>query len=150
MLFICGISHNIFPALPGIFVVSIITFKMLISLDSFNKTKLICIHHHLNFFCYELFHNGGPYHIETSTLICRANQWTGFHIIETSVMKELNLKCSQDSDKHLKWRAFTAQKMKFFIKDFFSSFQRIWSHLLKKSLIENLIFCAVFEAIVNG
>ena len=42
-----------------------------------------------------------------------------------------------------------AQKMKFCIKDFFSkcdqirSFLRIWSHLLKKSLMENLIFCAV-------
>ena len=40
--------------------------------------------------------------------------------------------------------------MKFFIKDFFSrcdqirSFLRIWSHLLKKSLMENFIFCAVF------
>ena len=39
--------------------------------------------------------------------------------------------------------------MKFSIKDFFSkydqirSFLRIWSHLLKKSLMENLIFCAV-------
>ena len=37
----------------------------------------------------------------------------------------------------------TAQKMNFYIKDFFSkfdqihSFQRIWSHLLKKSLIKN-------------
>ena len=37
----------------------------------------------------------------------------------------------------------TAQKMKLFIKNFFSkcdqirSFQRIWSHLLKKSLMEN-------------
>ena len=44
---------------------------------------------------------------------------------------------------------FTAQKMKFLVKDFFikcdqiSSFLRIWSHLLKKSLIENFIFCAV-------
>ena len=43
----------------------------------------------------------------------------------------------------------TAQKMKFSIKDFFSkcdqirSFLRIWSHLLKKSLMENFIFCAV-------
>ena len=43
----------------------------------------------------------------------------------------------------------TAQKMKFFIKDFFSkcnqtrSFLRIWSHLLKKSLMENLVFGAV-------
>ena len=41
------------------------------------------------------------------------------------------------------------QKMKFFIKTFFSkcdqirSYLQIWSHLLKKSLIENFIFCAV-------
>ena len=33
----------------------------------------------------------------------------------------------------------TAQKAKFSIKDFF---RRIWSHLLKKSLIENFIFYA--------
>ena len=45
---------------------------------------------------------------------------------------------------------FTAQKMKFFIKDFFSKYDkirsllRIWSHLLKKSFIVNFIFCAVF------
>ena len=44
----------------------------------------------------------------------------------------------------------TAQKMKSFIKDFFSKCNqirrklRIWSHLLKKSLMENFIFCAVF------
>ena len=44
----------------------------------------------------------------------------------------------------------TEQKMKFSIKDFFSncdqirSFLRIWSHLLKKSLKENFIFCAEF------
>ena len=42
----------------------------------------------------------------------------------------------------------TAQKTKFSIKDFFSkcdqiSRLRIWSHLLKKSLIENFIFWAV-------
>ena len=42
----------------------------------------------------------------------------------------------------------TAQKMKFFFKDFFSkydqirSFLRVSSHLLKKSLMENLIFRA--------
>ena len=47
-------------------------------------------------------------------------------------------------------RSFTAQKMNFSFKDFFSkcvqirSFLRIWSHLLKKSLMENFIFCAVF------
>ena len=44
----------------------------------------------------------------------------------------------------------TAQKMKFSIKDFFSKCNqtrrklRIWSHLLKKSLMENFIFCAVY------
>ena len=44
----------------------------------------------------------------------------------------------------------TAQKMKFPTKDFFSkcdqirSFLRIWSHLLKKALMENFIFlCSV-------
>ena len=51
-------------------------------------------------------------------------------------------------------RPFTAQKMKFFIKDVFSkchqsrSFLRIWSHLLKKALMENCNFCAVIRPIV--
>ena len=35
--------------------------------------------------------------------------------------------------------SFTAQKMKFSIKDFFSK----WSHLLEKSLMENFLFCVV-------
>ena len=44
---------------------------------------------------------------------------------------------------------FTAPKMKFSIKDFFSKcdqircFLRIRSHLMKKSVMENFIFCAV-------
>ena len=43
--------------------------------------------------------------------------------------------------------------MKFSIKDIFSkcdqigSFLRIWSHLLKKSLIKNFTFCAVLGAV---
>ena len=43
----------------------------------------------------------------------------------------------------------TAQKMKFSIKDFISKCDqirwklRIWSYLLKNSLMENFIFCAV-------
>ena len=43
----------------------------------------------------------------------------------------------------------SAQKLKFSIKDFFSKCHhirrklRIWSHLLKKSLMENFIFCEV-------
>ena len=45
--------------------------------------------------------------------------------------------------------------MKFPIKDFFSkcvqirSFLRIWSHLLKKSVMESLIFCEVIPKIDN-
>ena len=35
-----------------------------------------------------LFHDGGPYDIETSHLICSANQWIAFYMIGTSV-KEL-------------------------------------------------------------
>ena len=36
-----------------------------------------------------LHSTGGRYHRETSLLICRANQWTGFYMIMASVMKEL-------------------------------------------------------------
>ena len=35
--------------------------------------------------------SGGPYHIETSSSICKANQWTGFYMIGTSVMKKLKV-----------------------------------------------------------
>ena len=44
---------------------------------------------------------------------------------------------------------YTAQKMKFSIKNFFSKCDqirrklRIWSHLLKESLAENFLFRAV-------
>ena len=44
----------------------------------------------------------------------------------------------------------TAQKMKFSTKDFFSKCEQIcsklqiWSYLLKKILMENFIFCAVW------
>ena len=54
-----------------------------------------------------------------------------------------------------KSKNITAQKMKLFIKDFFSKCDqicwiiRIWSHLLKKSLMENFIFCAVCYDISN-
>ena len=35
------------------------------------------------------FHDGGCYHIETSPLICSANQWTGYYMITASVRKKL-------------------------------------------------------------
>ena len=38
---------------------------------------------------YYLFHDSDRYHIETSLLIYRGNQWTGFYMITTSVMKGL-------------------------------------------------------------
>ena len=53
-------------------------------------------------------------------------------------------------------KLFTKQKIKFSIKDFFSkchqirSFLRIWSNLLKKSLVENFIFCAVLFRLLNS
>ena len=58
--------------------------------------------------------------------------------------------CSQKAS------SYTAQKMKFSIKDCFSkydqirSFLRIWSHLLKKSLMEKFIFCAVLDVRVGS
>ena len=65
-----------------------------------------------------------------------------------------------DSENNLKLsrknRYITAQKMKFSIKDFFSKCDqirrklRIWSHLLKKSLVENSIFFEeIFIYIIN-
>ena len=57
--------------------------------------------------------------------------------------------------KHLCHRLIVTQKMKFSIKDFFCkcdqihSFLFIWSHLLKKSLMENFIFCAVDQSMMN-
>ena len=53
---------------------------------------------------------------------------------------------------HQRWNRFTentAQKMKLSIKDFFCKWYQnwrklqIWSHLLKKFLMKNFIFCAV-------
>ena len=59
-------------------------------------------------------------------------------------------------EKNATCSCFTVQKMKFFIKDFFNKCDQIhrklrtWSHLLKKSFMENLIFCAVvFSKLFN-
>ena len=67
----------------------------------------------------ELFHDGGHCHIETNPLICRANQWTGFCMIGTSVMKEFkarqflsflgkrNKSESKDfGNSNIKWKKF--------------------------------------------
>ena len=62
----------------------------------------------------------------------------------------LSQKAANFTGKYLCWSLFTikftAQKMKFSIKDFFSKCDqigrklRIWSHLLKKYLMENFVF----------
>ena len=44
-----------------------------------------CVHHKN----VELFHDGGPYYIENSQLICSVDQWTGYYMIGTTVIKEL-------------------------------------------------------------
>ena len=74
-------------------------------------------------------------------------KWTSFsHIIGYN---GLEIRTSISFDYVDITRAKTAQKMKFFIKYFFSKCDQIprklwiWSHLLKKSLMETFIFCAV-------
>ena len=58
-------------------------------------------------------------------------------------MKKLNDVVNNQVAKTQNSTRYTAQKMKFSIKDLFRS------HLLKKSLIENFILCAVLKTIVN-
>ena len=54
------------------------------------------------------------------------------------------------------WVTFTALKMKFSIGDFFNKCDqicrklRIWSHLLKKSPMEDFIFCAVLGILLRN
>ena len=53
--------------------------------------------------------------------------------------------------KYIVMPSIITQKMKFSFKDFFCksdrirSFLRIWSRLMKKSSMENFIFCAVYD-----
>ena len=72
----------------------------------------------------------------------------------TSLSSRLNLRMKIYSNSKFDYGIFYIQslckkEMRFSIKDFFSKCHqvrrklRIWSHLLKKSLMENFIFCAV-------
>ena len=55
---------------------------------SWNKSvKVVLVSQLKPYFFFYFFHDRGPYHIETSPLICSANQWAGFYMIGTSVMK---------------------------------------------------------------
>ena len=70
------------------FLAAIWPFINLILLSSKQPHQPDVIHPILN--ALTLSYDGGPYHIETSPLICRANQWTDFYMTGTSIMKELN------------------------------------------------------------
>ena len=73
----------------------------------------------------------------------RSSVENGFRIYCYDIVPNTGQKMASFTGQH------NAQKVKFTIKDFFSkcdqirSFLWIWSHLLKKSLMENFIFCAV-------
>ena len=88
----------------------------------------------------KVFLNRGPYYIEqTSPLLCSANQWTGFYMIKTFVMKELSTYL---------WMISTAtslQKITFSIKDFFSKCEET---LNEKIFDEKLYFCTVVTVII--
>ena len=73
--------------------------------------------------------------------------WHDLHIIFMSYINTYGYSCFHFS--------ITAQKLKFSIKDFFSkcnqirSFLRIWSHLLKKSLMVNFSFSAMNDLLLR-
>ena len=76
---------NILEPLDGLFVISHVAANLLLLSK---QPWYAIITFHKSVYNY-LFHDGRPYHIETSLLTCRANQWTGFYMIGTFVMKEL-------------------------------------------------------------
>ena len=61
-----------------------------------HSSKCVWLDNNSQFYAYQikdsLFHDEGSYHIETSPMNCSGNQWTRFHIIGTSVKKELKVK----------------------------------------------------------
>ena len=71
--------------------------------------------------------------------------WFGF------ANRKINCSIKKIHQKYFKKNSHTTQKMKFSIKYFFSKCDqilrklRIGSHLLKKYLMENFIFCAVSQ-----
>ena len=82
------------------------------------------------------------------------NAWLGMEIEENCVTNKLKFKKKKNSSHDITSNIISLhKKIKFSIEDFFSkcdqirSFLRIWLYLLKNSLIENFIFCAVYIAI---
>ena len=57
------------------------------------KVLSVAVVQWLRLFCFvwlfKHFYDGGPCDIESSSLICSLNQWTGFHMIGIFIVKEL-------------------------------------------------------------
>ena len=49
------------------------------------------------------FQDGGRFHIETSPLICGANQWTGFYMVTASALKGLKKKIFRGKREKPSW-----------------------------------------------
>ena len=82
-------------------------------------------------------------------LIRKKGTYSNLPVTPISKVLALNKISGQDEIPIERFVPKTHKKMKFPIKDFFSkcdqirSKLRIWSHLLRNSLMKNLIFCAV-------
>ena len=70
---------------------NIFSYKSLIISCKISMITVISIETTNELTIHWLFHNGGPFHVETSPLSCSANQWTGFYMIGTSIMTELSI-----------------------------------------------------------
>ena len=89
----------------------------------------------------------------------QGNKLIGFPMVESqhNIWKLLFLLdiCADNEDSHSEHKSTNWTKMKFSIKDLFSkcdqirSFLWIWSHLLKKSLMENFIFVRFTQLIIH-
>ena len=75
------------------------------------------------------FHDGGRYLIETSPLICGANQWTGFYMISASIIKGLILWyiTYKNGLTHFKTFATNAEKFLKCVRPFWKSWiNKLW------------------------
>ena len=59
------------------------------------------------------FHPDSLYNKDTSLLICRANQWTGFYMIRTSLMKEMTMKTKTTNKQKQKSKKYKQRTKKY-------------------------------------
>ena len=76
------------------------------------------------------------------------------NVSKQTIIKVFNLGIILNRIKNFAKNHFTAQKPQLSVKDFFSKCDQIcsftvWSHLLKKYLMGNFIFCAVIKMIIK-